>query len=212
MTLASPQRQREFMENLDDWRHGTKTGYWLAPCHCPKCEAYRDEFNRERREKYWKAREKKQEKAPKKKERTKEVCTVDEVLKPMMGKPSIISTHCVVCGSERNLEQHHPVKRSEGKWYVAGREMRKPTLTLCRDCHEKVHHRGGTLYFKWVVTDGDFWNGNPNCIGEGHWEFLDLSKEQEREWRDSHRLPNGKMPAKIGYMNALEMKGWKRTV
>ena len=34
MSLSDEKRRREFMENLDDWRHGTKTGYWLAPCHC----------------------------------------------------------------------------------------------------------------------------------------------------------------------------------
>ena len=50
MGLASPEKQKAFLENLDDRRHGTKTGYWLAYCKCPKCQAYRDEYNRQRRQ------------------------------------------------------------------------------------------------------------------------------------------------------------------
>lgn len=216
MGLADERRRREFMENLDDWRHGTKTGYWLAPCHCPKCEEYRDQYNRERRERYRldkrnrEIREKVKSYKPRSEVVEKEVCTVDEVFKPMMGKPSVIKPYCVVCGSTRNLEQHHPVKRSEGIWRVAGREMQKPTLTLCRRCHSKVHHDGGLLYFKWSQSDADFWQGKPNYIGAGHWEFIEISEEQERRWRELHKLPNGELPTKIGYMNALEMSGWRK--
>lgn len=209
MSLSDEKRRREFMENLDDWRHGTKTGYWLAPCHCQKCEEYRSEYNRQRREAY---RENKMRKTVKErvKREPKDVCTVDEVFKPMMGKPSVIKPYCVVCGSTENLEQHHPVKRSEGKWVVDGREILKPTLTLCRRCHAKVHHDGGTLYFKWVKSDADFWHGIPNPIGAGHFEYLELTDEQEARWKELHKLPNGELPAKVGYMNALEISGWKR--
>lgn len=216
MSLSDMERAKAFMDNLDDRRHGTKTGYWLAPCHCPKCEEYRREYNAKRRERY--LLDKRNRELKKKREGSRkqprvlkdEVCTIDEVLKPMMGKPSVIQGHCVVCGSTEMLEQHHPVKRSEGKWVVCGREVQKPTLTLCRRCHEKVHHVGGLLYFKWVQSDADFWNGKPNFIGAGHWEFLEIGEEQERRWRELHKLPNGSLPSKIGYMNALEISGWRK--
>ena len=209
MSLADEKRRKAFMADLGDYRHGTKTGYWLAPCHCPKCEAFREKYNAERRAAYW---ERKRLKEPKNKERSekKDVCTVDAMLKPMMGKPSIIKPYCVVCGSTENLEQHHPVKRSEGKWVVCGREIKKPTLTLCRKCHAKVHHDGGTLYFKWVQSEADFWHDKPNPVGAGHYEYLELDDEQERRWKELHKLPNGELPSKVGYMNALEMSGWKR--
>ena len=211
MIPSRERRAKAFLENPDDYRHGTKTGYWLAPCHCPKCEAYRAYYNHQRREKASeKAREKKLKAAAKRKAPTKEFCTVDEVFKPMMGKPSIIKPYCVVCGSTEGLEQHHPVKRSEGKWYVAGREMAKPTLTLCRKCHAKVHSDGGLLYFRWVEAEHKSWNEMLSVIGAGHWEFLEISREDEKAWREAHKLPNGELPVKIGYVNALKMKGWSR--
>lgn len=218
MGLARPERRKAFLEDLDDWRHGTKTGYWIAHCTCPKCEAYREEYNRMKREE---ARAKAKERMrykyhnsnpkPKPTPTHRDICTVDESLKPMMGKPTIRKPYCVVCGSTEFLEQHHPVKRSEGTMVVNGHEVRKPTLTLCRRCHEKVHSEG-RLYFRWVdASKATRFNGmRAALVGEGWYEFLEITKEREREWKHSHMLTSGFMPSKIGYMNALEMDGWER--
>ena len=211
--------RRAFLANLDDPRHGTRAGYSIAQgefrCSCPKCEAFRAEYNRKGRER--KAMERAERKEKKVKPATivkvnpLDVCTVDEVFKPMMGKPSIYADHCVVCGSTEILEQHHPVKRSEGKWIRDGREVRKPTLTLCRKCHSKVHSHGGYLWFRWKDAKiGEWASGNTYAAGGGCFEFLELSYEEARKWREKHPLPNGSLPSKIGYMNALEMKGWRR--
>ena len=211
--------RRAFLANLDDPRHGTRAGYSIAQgdfrCHCPKCEAFRAEYNKKGRER--KARLKAERDARRRKPTVAstpnplDVCTVDEVFKPMMGKPSIYADYCVVCGSTEILEQHHPVKPSEGKWIRDGREVRKPTLTLCRKCHSKVHSHGGYLWFRWKDAKiGEWASGNTYAAGGGCFEFLELSYEEARKWKEKHPLPNGSLPSKIGYMNALEMKGWRR--
>lgn len=122
----------------------------------------------------------------------KDICTVSELDKPMMGKPSVKAEHCLVCGRTWPLEQHHVVFRSAGEWVRNGREVQKPTVTLCgfgnnlKDangrylCHGLAHHR--RLHFRWV--EGDY-------FAEGHWEYL-ITKH----------------PTK--YQTALSMPGWKR--
>ena len=122
----------------------------------------------------------------------KDVCTVSELDKAMMGKPSVKAEHCLVCGRTWPLEQHHVVFRSAGEWVRNGHEVAKPTVTLCgfgnnlKDangrylCHGLAHHR--RLHFRWV--EGDY-------FAEGHWEYLVT-----------------KHPTK--YQNALSMPGWER--
>lgn len=217
MTLYSWEQKRAFLDNLDDRRHGTTTGMHLAYCTCDKCQAYRDRYNQKKREERLRKKLEQQERAEKNrkaKERNAhkyDVCTVDEIFKPMLGKPSIKAPYCVVCGSTKNLEQHHPVKRSEGVLIRDGREVRKPTLTLCKKCHGKVHSQGGLLWFRWKNAKvGDWVEGTASVAGAGWYEYLELSKEDEAKWREEHPLPNGTLPSKIGYMNALDMKGWKR--
>lgn len=219
MAYISVEKRRAFLDNLDDPRHGTHAGYDLGTgdfrCYCPKCEAYRAEYNKKVRER--KAAQKaerdakKANQAPIVKVNPLDICTVDEVFKPMMGKPSVYASYCVVCGSTENLEQHHPVKRSEGKWIRDGREVRKPTLTLCRKCHSKVHSHGGYLWFRWRGAKvGEWASGNTFTAGAGCFEFLELTFDEALKWKEKHPLPNGKLPSKIGYMNALDMKGWRR--
>ncbi len=214
MTLYSWEQKHAFLTNLNDMRHGTSTGMHLAYCKCDKCQAYRDEYNRKKRDERFRKKLEREEykRAHRRKTEPKnDVCTVDEVFKPMLGKPSVKAPYCVVCGSTQYLEQHHPVKRSEGVLIRDGREVRKPTLTLCKKCHGKVHSKGGLLWFRWKDAKiGDWVDGTASCFGAGWWEFLELSKEDEIKWRAEHPLPNGKLPSKIGYMNALEMKGWRR--
>lgn len=216
MSLYSYEQQRAFLTNLEDHRHGTATGLYIAYCRCEKCMAYRDEYNAKQREKRRlkaeaKAASEKKPKPPKCRVNPKDVCTVDEIFLPMLGKPTVKAPYCVVCGSTEKLEQHHPVKRSEGVWVRDGREVAKPTLTLCRKCHGKVHSRGGLLFFRWSDRKtGDWVNGDASFAGTGRWECLEISKEDEARWKEQHRLPNGKLPSRIGYMNALDMEGWRR--
>ena len=113
------------------------------------------------------------------------VSTVNALLLPMMGKPSVKADRCLVCGAASPLDQHHVVPRSAGKAYDgSGRELRKPTLTLCGPgnaggCHGAAHdHR---LHFRWAAGKD----------GGGRWEAL-LTDE----------------PTK--YQDALEADGWRR--
>lgn len=111
---------------------------------------------------------------------------------PMMGKPSMRMARCAVCGRTWPLEQHHVVFRSAGKMFVEGREIEKPTITLCgfgnnlqdadgrEYCHGLAHHR--RLYFRWVDDDA--------IACAGHWEYIRLDEACD-------------------YLTALRMDGWR---
>ena len=112
------------------------------------------------------------------------VTTLPAIYQPMMGKPSVKTCRCAVCGRTFPLEQHHVVFRSAGKMFVGCREIEKPTITLCgfgnnlqdangRDyCHGLAHHR--RLHFRW--NDG--------------WEYLRTDEPCD-------------------YLHALDMDGWR---
>lgn len=111
---------------------------------------------------------------------------------PMMGKPSVRMARCAVCGRTWPLEQHHVVFRSAGKMFVEGREIEKPTITLCgfgnnlqdadgrEYCHGLAYHR--RLYFRWVDDDA--------IACAGHWEYIRLDEACD-------------------YLTALRMDGWR---
>lgn len=115
----------------------------------------------------------------------RDICTLNELYKPLMDKPSVKLDRCAVCGRNRPLNEHHVVFRSAGTWVENGREKKKPTITLCgfgnnaKDasgrlyCHGLAHAR--MLHFR--NTDG--------------WEYL-LTDEPTR------------------YQDALEMEGWRQ--
>lgn len=118
------------------------------------------------------------------------VDTLPSFLRDLMGRPSLRLPFCAVCGRTHPLEQHHVVFRSAGKAYGDdGRELEKPTITLCgfgnnlRDadgryyCHGLAHAR--RLHFRWV---DDGW---------GHWEYLVTDEPTD-------------------YLTALGMDGWRR--
>jgi len=46
----------------------------------------------------------------------------------------VIYSHCVACGKEKNLFQHHLVPRSKG-----GSDEKSNLITLCGSCHAKAH-------------------------------------------------------------------------
>ena len=50
---------------------------------------------------------------------------------PLMELPSIVTDRCAICGRAYPLEQHHIVWRSQGKLFRDGKEVPKPTITLC---------------------------------------------------------------------------------
>lgn len=120
------------------------------------------------------------------------VTTLPAMYQPMMGKPSVRMARCAVCGRTWPLEQHHVVFRSAGKMFVEGREIEKPTITLCgfgnnlqdadgrEYCHGLAHHR--RLYFRWVDDDA--------IACAGHWEYIRLGEACD-------------------YLTALRMDGWR---
>ena len=120
------------------------------------------------------------------------VTTLPAMYQPMMGKPSVRMARCAVCGRTWPLEQHPVVFRSAGKMFVEGREIEKPTITLCgfgnnlqdadgrEYCHGLAHHR--RLYFRWVD------DGAIACAG--HWEYIRLDEACD-------------------YLTALRMDGWR---
>ena len=102
----------------------------------------------------------------------------------LMDAPSIRSEHCLVCGCYGRLEQHHVVYRSAGKLFRDGKEVEKPTLTLCgfgnnlyvngrMTCHGAAH--SGHLHFRYV---------------DGEWQFLLVSTPMK-------------------HLEALAMEGWR---
>ena len=124
---------------------------------------------------------------------SKDVCTVDAILLPMMGKPSIDNEEraCCVCGRPAtNL--HHIVRRGAGKLVVNGREVKKPKARLCGDgnasgCHGLAH--ANMLHFRWAETVCVDRSSGYVTTG-GHFERILLDE-----------------PAK--YQDALAMDGWK---
>lgn len=120
------------------------------------------------------------------------VTTLPAMYQPMMGKPSVRMARCAVCGRTWPLEQHHVVFRSAGRMFVEGREIEKPTITLCgfgnnlqdadgrEYCHGLAHHR--RLYFRWVDDDA--------IACAGHWEYIRLDEACD-------------------YLTALRMDGWR---
>lgn len=127
------------------------------------------------------------------------VDTLPELYRPLMDGPSVRTPCCAVCGRPSPLNQHHIVKRSAGRLFRDGREVPKPTVTLCgfgnalRDadgreyCHGLAH--AGRLHFRWVRPAERF--NTPTPQGAGHWEFILLDE-----------------PAR--YADALGLDGWRR--
>lgn len=96
--------------------------------------------------------------------------TLPQYLRPLMELDSTRSDCCEVCGRTSPLNQHHIVFRSAGRLFRDGREVPKPTITLCgfgnnlRDsdgryyCHGMAHQH--MLHFRnhdgmreYIITD-----------------------------------------------------------
>lgn len=122
------------------------------------------------------------------------VDTVNELLRPMMGRPSVRfdPPRCAVCGSSLWCENHHPVRRGAGTAYDgSGRELSKPTVMLCKRCHMEAH--ANRLHFRWAdaTTETGSGAGADFFTGGGRWEFAAFEE-----------------PTK--YQDALEEGAWMR--
>lgn len=125
--------------------------------------------------------------------------TLPLYLRPLMDGCTVRADHCVVCGRNAPLNQHHVVRRSAGNLYRNGAKRPKPTLTLCgmgnaSGCHGLAH--SSRLHFRWVPrnpskSDGVVLASDQATFDGGHWEFL-LADEP------------------VKYQDALEMEGWRR--
>ena len=136
------------------------------------------------------------------------VTTLPPMWHPLMGRPSVRMPWCPVCGRTSPLEQHHPVRRGAGVLYDEhGREVAKPTITLCGFgnaltasdgrpyCHGLAH--ANRLHFRWAEAEAVRPRGRAvpgletYSAKGGHWEYLLLDE-----------------PA--SYLDALGMDGWRR--
>lgn len=193
---TNAEHRADLMADPEDRRHGTKRGASLM-CPCPRCAEARARMNAERRER---DRAKRAERAAKRKPPTpkprrpsKDVCTVDAILLPMMGKPSIDNANhvCCICGKPAT-DKHHIVRRGAGKLVRDGREVAKPTVRLCGNgnaggCHGKAH--AGMLHFRWARTSSEDTRTGNVLVG-GHWEYLETEEP-------------------VKYQTALGMDGWR---
>ncbi len=99
--------------------------------------------------------------------------TLPEMLVPLMDGATVKLPYCAVCGARGHLEQHHVVRRGAGKLFRGGREVPKPTVTLCgmgntSGCHGLAHQN--RLHFRWVETGQEVDPYSHATTAGGHWE------------------------------------------
>ena len=72
----------------------------------------------------------------------------------LMGRPSVISDYCAVCGAY-GTHRHHAVVKGIGG-VSRETDARIPLVSLCPSCHELVHARKLHLQWdggwKWLLT------------------------------------------------------------
>lgn len=118
--------------------------------------------------------------------------TLPEILHPLMLAPSIKLNRCAICGRPSPLEQHHIVRRGAGKLFDRGREVKKPTITLCgfgnnlKDANERYYCHGLThhnmLHFRWVPELRKTGDGYSDYFFQtGHLEYLICDKPTKYE-------------------------------
>jgi hypothetical protein len=61
----------------------------------------------------------------------------------------LLAEKCEVCGSEENVEVHHvrkladlnkPGRKQKPLWVKRMAELRRKTLIVCKECHNKIHY------------------------------------------------------------------------
>ena len=127
--------------------------------------------------------------------------TLARMFWPLMFAPSVDTPgRCAVCGRACKPERHHIVFRSQGRLFdIRGREIGKPTITLCGFgnnlfdadgrpyCHGMAHHR--MLHFRLVETYASKVRCGPRYYGS-HLEYLFTEQPAD-------------------YLSALAIDGWK---
>lgn len=112
--------------------------------------------------------------------------TLPNIYRNLMDAPSIRSNRCAICGRAWPLNQHHIVWRSWGRLYdESGREVSKPTITLCGLGN--------------VQRDAD---GRWYCHGRAHERMLHFKYEGGILWYLETYRPTS-------YLHALNMDGWR---
>ena len=119
--------------------------------------------------------------------------TVNALLLPMMGKPSVRfdPPRCAVCGPALGCENPHPVRRGAGTASDAPRPaLSHPAVRLGKACHGLAHQN--RLHFRFVEASRE----RRSAVGTsyetgGHWEFALFGEP-------------------IKYQAALEEGAWKR--
>lgn len=127
------------------------------------------------------------------------------LLESMMGKPSIKSDTCPICG-KRASNDHHIVPKGTGNKYLIaenGQKLESPTISLCGFgnnladangrfyCHGLAHAH--MLHFRWIpkteVRKSNMFASCKMSYGQGHWEYLKTNEP-------------------VKYEKALDMDGW----
>lgn len=112
--------------------------------------------------------------------------TLPEMLYPLMHVQSLKLDYCAICRRHEPLNDHHMVRRSAGVLIENGKELEKPTITLCG--------------FGNHLTDAD---GRYFCHGLAHAQRLHFRAINGEIY---YRLFDKPTP----YMEALDMDGWKK--
>lgn len=110
--------------------------------------------------------------------------TLPLVYQPLMEAHTRKLPYCAVCGRTSPLEQHHIVWKSWGKMFDKGKELPKPTVTLCGFGRNK--------------RDAD---GIPYCHGRAHERMLHFRFDGELQVLETAEPTD--------YMKALKMDGWR---
>ena len=118
------------------------------------------------------------------------VTTLDPIYWPLMDVPTVKLNRCLVCGRVHPLNEHHIVWRSWGQLIGDnGKPRRKPTVTLCG--------LGSNLYG--TAPDG---TRVMYCHGRAHQRMLHFRN-------DRGCLEVIELDEPTGYLEALEMDGWR---
>jgi len=111
--------------------------------------------------------------------------TLPPIYRPLMEAETVRIPYCAICGRNWPLEQHHIVWRSWGKLYRKGKELPKPTVTLCG--------------FGNNLRDAD---GRYYCHGLAHSRMLHFKYDDGLQYLITEKPTN--------YLAAIGMDGWKK--
>ena len=123
---------------------------------------------------------------------------LNETNKHLIGKPSLKSDYCVVCGA-RATNQHHVIQKGMG-----GSKAKIPTVSLCgmgntSGCHKLAHE--GKLHFYWFDEEYEL------IARPDDGEAVTVCKHEEHGWKMC-LLPDGLPTGSYNLQYALENGEW----